>query len=226
MFASLTAGATGLLQWMIGDGDYHAGWKWPHGRHWEQSRRLNRKAVALSPTLMNLTSQELLRVHAGDLPDLTAHPDRNNSRPALVLTGIAETIGCTGLSAGGANGSDTATVFGCWSGYSYRRCDGMRLQRPHDQQPCTLDGSKCSVPLILHSFCIDHYPAEQCKALCDANGGVGGTSTLTDIAGSCTAYTTSTTNGSCCLYTSDFVNNATTGRLVLDSNYSATLNLN
>ena len=43
MFASLTAGSVGLLAWMLGDGDYHAGWKYPGGRHWEQSRRLNRK---------------------------------------------------------------------------------------------------------------------------------------------------------------------------------------
>ena len=226
MFASLTAGSTGLLQWMIGDGDYHAGWKWPRGRHWEQSRRLNRKVAALSPTLMSLQSRELLRVHATDAPDLTVHPDRNHSRASLLLTGIAETIGCSGQTSGGANNSDTATTFGCWTGYVYKSCEGMQLaaKQAVQQNPCTLDGNTCSVPIGGGtSFCIDHYPAEQCRALCDANGGVGGASGMTDTAGSCTAYATSTANESCCLFTATVVNNATLGRMVLDN--ASTLHL-
>jgi hypothetical protein len=117
MFASLTAGATGLLYWVIGDGDMHAGWRWPQGRHWEQAGRLNRKVKALSSTLLNLTSRELFYVRSTDAPSLDSHPDRNRSRTGLALHAIVETIGCSGQSTGsvleGGATSDTATDFGC-----------------------------------------------------------------------------------------------------------------
>ena len=44
------------------DGDIHAGWRYPGGRHWEQARRLNRRVNALSDVLMRLSSRQLLRV--------------------------------------------------------------------------------------------------------------------------------------------------------------------
>lgn len=244
MFASLTAGSTGLLYWVGGDGDMHAGWAYPHGRHWAQARRLNRKVAALSPTLMNLTSQELLHVRAADAPDLTTHTDRNESRVSLALTSIAETVGCSGQSIGGGSPtSDTAEVFGCYAGYEYLTCPNMR---PADdasvaQNPCTLDGSECAVPVSggwgqsEESFCIDDYPADQCKALCEALGGAGGASNYAgaELLGpdySCAAYVTSAVSRSrpappknerCCIYTSAFTTNQTT--LVVDG--LATLHL-
>eukprot|EP01052_Picozoa_sp_SAG31_P040706 SAG31_NODE_5963_length_2236_cov_1.144127_1_plen_360_part_00 len=218
-----------------GDGDKHAGWKYPHGRHWTQARRLNHKVMALSPTLMNLTSVELLRIRATDAPELTAHPERNQSRAerALALAGIAETVGCTGQSAGSVSPkSDTATVFGCWTGYDYVRCDHMRVASTVAENPCTLDGSECAVPINAgSSFCIDDYPASQCRALCEAAGGAGGASGIagtSSLDASCVAYATAAvvhrtpagaTQSSdkterCCLYTSTFATNATTGQLL------------
>lgn len=76
---------------------------------------------------------------------------------------------------------------------------------------------------------IDHYPADQCQALCEANGGGGGASGLTVVsvpASSCTAFVTSTAAAGverCCLYTAAVINNATWGRIVQD--VSATLYL-
>ena len=224
---------------MIGDGDISAGWKYPHGRHWAQARHLNRKVAALSPTLMNLTSRELFHVRATDNPSLTAHPDRNDSRTSLVLTSIAETVGCTGQSIGGATPkSDTAEVFGCYTGYEYVSCPNMRLvdDATVAHNPCTLDGSGCAVPVSGgSSFCIDDYPADQCRALCEASGGAGGAgySWLSGEAGySCAAYVTSVVsrrrpappnNERCCIYTSAHVTNQSKNSLELDA--LATLHL-
>ena len=74
------------------DGDIHAGWRYPGGRHWEQARRLNRRVNALSGVLMRLSSRQLLRVRAHGSPELHAHDERNSSAP-LLLTRIAETAG-------------------------------------------------------------------------------------------------------------------------------------
>ena len=61
-----------------------------------------------------------------------------------MLTAIAESIGCSGLSAGATDPkSDTAEVFGCWAGYEYRACAGVALAANVTQNPCTLDGGKC-----------------------------------------------------------------------------------
>ena len=47
------------------------------------------------------------------------------------------------------------------------------------------------------SFCIDRYPAAQCRALCEAYGGAGGASGLgaNGTGGSCAAYATSLEGG-------------------------------
>ena len=61
MMASVTAGARGLLYWVIGAADN--GWDIPKdsrgrlGRHWAQAKRLNTHILGLAPTLMQVHSQ-------------------------------------------------------------------------------------------------------------------------------------------------------------------------
>ena len=58
MMASATAGARGLLYWVIGAADN--GWDIPKtsggrlGRHWAQAKRLNTHLLGLAPTLMQV----------------------------------------------------------------------------------------------------------------------------------------------------------------------------
>ena len=140
--------------------------------------------------------------------------------------------------------TDTPTTFGCWGGYEYEACRGVRPQLAVPLQPCTLDGADCAALPATHSFCIDSYPAEQCRRLCDATGGRGGSSgasyaallrcdslpltvlrlgagitATTLVNSSCAAYHTTDSGENrsrCCLYTQADINDPTRGRLTQD----------
>jgi hypothetical protein len=110
-------------------------------------------------------------------------------------------------------------------------CEGIGLaaSKHVTQNPCTLDGRQCNAALDDSSQCINHYPPDQCKALCDATGGVGGASGLsvnaTAAGRSCAAFVTSTANESCCLFSwlTLFVASNVSGPGALVADPSATL---
>ena len=125
MMASVTAGARGLLYWVIGAGDDHAGWATTPrlGRHWAQARRLNSIVVGLGPTLMQLSSDAVVRIAAN------ATLASATGSAADVVAQVQETLGCsvnTPNDIVNENGADADNNPACAGGYRYVRCPGVR----------------------------------------------------------------------------------------------------
>jgi hypothetical protein len=124
MMASVTAGARGLLYWVIGAGDDDAGWATTprRGRHWAQARRLNSVMVALGPTLMRLRSDAVVRIAAN------ATPANATGGAADVVALVQETLGCsvnTPNDIVNEGGADVTNNPACAGGYRYVRCPGV-----------------------------------------------------------------------------------------------------
>ena len=94
MAASITAGARGLLYWIIGKADPN-GWATVSprlGRHWAQAKRLNTHILALGPTLMQLRSDSVLLIRANATPGLATAGAAGGGG---VVTLVQEAVGCS-----------------------------------------------------------------------------------------------------------------------------------
>ena len=223
MSTSIATGARGLLYWMIGEGDTNAGWRYPRGRHWAQALRLNSKVKALGPTLMRLRSTAFAQLLADDARCTIATAAECSAAALVTISSISETNGCAGQTTGGAGGTagDVSPIGGsCHGRYRYESCGGMlpagsaalmRAAQCRNAVACSAQATGSASRAILH------YPAAQCKTLCEASGGRGGAVGAdgnVTAATACAAFATRTDgpvaadDTTCFLYSSQDLNRA------------------
>eukprot|EP00037_Helgoeca_nana_P024501 m.260878 g.260878 ORF g.260878 m.260878 type:complete len:576 (+) comp26653_c0_seq2:155-1882(+) len=161
MMVSITAVAKGLLYWVAGV-ENAGGWATAPrlGRHWHQARRLNSVVQALGPTLMQLSSDSVVRVHANATPGSGLPADG-------LVTLVQETLGCSVntpsdvINDGGANVSDNPQ---CVGNFHYVRCPGV--------QAATVPLPLAEATVMANfpgGWCLDDVVSElECSNLCDA----------------------------------------------------------
>eukprot|EP00038_Savillea_parva_P014223 m.214821 g.214821 ORF g.214821 m.214821 type:complete len:438 (-) comp27386_c0_seq1:116-1429(-) len=189
MMTSITAGARGLLYWVIGSAD--TGWATQprRGRHWEHARRVNSMVLALGPTLMHLRSDAVVKVPATSTPGAALAGIQSLSD---VVTNVQETVGCSVLTpqdVTNQGGSSVADNPVCVGGYTYVRCPGIRRAKTLPLQPSTMG------VMAGGGWCLaDNITESECGLLCNALGHPREGASTT-----CGSYDYVASTGQCCV---------------------------